>query len=119
MQPFFTAAQSRAFDKYLIEEIGIPSLVHMENAARGVVESMQDWLDEAAEIVVLCGPGNNGGDGLAIARLILHSGKIPTVFLAAKPDKLSRDARVQYDILSKLLDPGEIYEFESAEEIFE
>jgi hydroxyethylthiazole kinase-like uncharacterized protein yjeF len=119
MQPVFTAAQSRAFDKYLIEEIGIPSLVHMENAARGVVESITDWLEEAAEIVVLCGPGNNGGDGLAIARLILHSGKIPTVFLAATPDKLSRDARVQYDILSKLLDPGEIYQFESAEEIIE
>jgi len=119
VQPVFTSAQSRAFDKYLIEEIGIPSLVHMENAARGVIESIKDWIDEAADIVVLCGPGNNGGDGLAVARLLLHSGKIPTVFLAAKPDKLSRDARAQYDILSKLLDPGEIYEFESAEEIVE
>src|SRR5947209_2590693 len=97
----------------------MPSLVLMENAARGSVDAMKEWLDDASDIVVLCGPGNNGGDGLAIARLLLAAGKYPTVFVAAKPEKLSKDGRTQYEILSKLLDPAEIYEFESAEEILE
>jgi hydroxyethylthiazole kinase-like uncharacterized protein yjeF len=119
VQPVLTFSQSRAFDKYLIEDIGMPSLALMENAARGAIDAMDEWLDEADDIVVLCGPGNNGGDGFAISRLLLERGKYPTVFIAAKPEKLSVDARVQYDILSKLLDPGEVYQFESAEEILE
>ncbi|HZK77198.1 MAG TPA: NAD(P)H-hydrate epimerase, partial [Candidatus Kapabacteria bacterium] len=109
MQPVLTTAQSRAFDKYLIEEIGIPSLVLMENAARAALDAIRDWLHSDPEVVIFAGPGNNGADGLAIARLLLERGIQPTVLLAADPEKLSPDARQQYDILSKLLDPEEIY----------
>src|SRR5579872_6081971 len=116
MQPVFTAAQSRAFDKYLIEEIGIPSLVLVENAASGALNALRDWLRPDSEVVVFAGPGNNGGDGFAIARLLLERGIQPTVLLAADPEKLSQDARHQYDILSKLLDPEEIYPIEHAED---
>jgi hydroxyethylthiazole kinase-like uncharacterized protein yjeF len=119
MQPILTTAQSRAFDKHLIEEIGIPSLVLMENAARGCLGAMQDWLHESSEIVILCGPGNNGGDGIALARLLDERGHNITVFLAAGVGDLSSDARVQYDVLAKLIAPDEIYTFETAEEIFE
>ncbi|MFI5202831.1 MAG: NAD(P)H-hydrate epimerase, partial [Candidatus Kapaibacterium sp.] len=93
MQPVFTAAQSRAFDKYLIEEIGIPSLVLMENAARGTLAAISDWLQPDSEVVIFAGPGNNGGDGFAIARLLLDQGIQPTVLLASNPEKLSPDAR--------------------------
>ena len=136
MQPVFTAAQSRAFDSYLIEEAGIPSLVLMENAARGALDAIRDWLtipspltsinsehalqtEREPEIVIFAGPGNNGGDGFAIARLLLERGIQPTVLLAGVPEKLSHDAREQYDILSRLLDPEEIYTIEKAEDALE
>ncbi len=121
MQPVFAAAQSRAFEKYLIEEIGIPSLTLMENAARGALEAMTDWLDDAAksEIVIICGTGNNGGDGMALARLLIEQAHNVTVFLAGDKSKLSPDAKIQYDILSRLIDPDEIYSFEKSEDIIE
>ena len=119
MQPVLTAAQSRAFDKHLIEELGIPSLVLMENAARGVISALEDWLTLDSEIVIFAGPGNNGGDGFAVARLLLERGVQPTVLLAADSSKLSPDARHQYDLLLTLLDPEEIYEIERTEDVFE
>jgi ADP-dependent NAD(P)H-hydrate dehydratase / NAD(P)H-hydrate epimerase len=119
MQPVLTAAQSRVFDKYLIEEIGIPSLVLMENAARGALDAIEDWLDSNQEIAILCGPGNNGGDGMALARLLIARSYTVTVFLASRPEKLSPDARIQYDALAKLIDPYEIYTFEKSDDILE
>ena len=119
MQPVLTADQSRAFDKYLTEEIGIPSLVLMENAARGSLDAIKDWLDDGTEIVVVCGLGNNGGDGLALSRLLIERKHNVTTFLAGDREKLSRDARAQYDALSAILDPDEIYSFDNAEEILE
>ena len=128
MQPVLTTEESRTFDKHLIEEIGIPSAVLMENASRGAVEAMHDWLttpypllgkEGEPEVVVFAGPGNNGGDGFAIARLLLERGIQPTVMLAGDPDKLTKDAKAQYDILSKLLDPEEIYTIESEADALE
>ena len=98
MQPVLTAAQSRAFDKYLIEEIGIPSLVLMENAARGALAVIEDLLIPKVKIAIICGPGNNGGDGLALARLLVERGINPMVLLAANPESLSKDAKYQYDV---------------------
>jgi len=64
-----TAAEMREVDRKTIE-IGIPGIVLMENAAHRVVETLADRFAPVTEqrIVVLCGKGNNGGDGLAIAR---------------------------------------------------
>ncbi len=119
MQPVLTASGSRAFDKYLIEEIGIPSQVLMENAARGSIAAIRDWLRPNSEVVIFAGPGNNGGDGFAIARLLVEGGIQPTVLLAGEPERLSHNARAQYDILAKLLVPEEIYPIEKAEDALE
>ena len=119
MQPVLTADESRKFDKHLIEQIGIPSLVLMESAARGSIETIRSWLNHDSEVVIFAGPGNNGGDGFAIGRLLLELGIQPTVLLAANPENLSRDAKAQYDILAKLLDPEEIYPIERAEDALE
>jgi len=121
MQSVFTTAQSRAFDKYLIEDIGIPSPALMENAARAALDVLQDWLGVpgTSEIVIVCGVGNNGGDGMALARLLIEQSHNVTVFLAGDKSKLSVDAKIQYEILSKLIDPDEIYTFEKAEDIIE
>lgn len=64
-----TAAQMRAKDQFTINQIGIPSLVLMERASLAVRDAILTHYPAANKIVVVAGQGNNGGDGLAIARL--------------------------------------------------
>jgi hydroxyethylthiazole kinase-like uncharacterized protein yjeF len=117
MQPVFSAAQSRAFDKRLIEDIGIPSLVLMENAARSAFEVIRAWAEplEFPHILIYCGCGNNGGDGLALARMLLDIDAIVEVRLVGDPEAFSKDARAEYDILVKL-SPGCIDPFDPDED---
>lgn len=88
----------RAFDKYASETAGVKSLLLMENAGRGAAEVILEHFKDALErCVVLCGSGNNGGDGFVLARhLALHGVRV-TTFLAADPDRLGGDAKVQLD----------------------
>ena len=76
-----TAEAMREVDRAAIEEIGIPSLVLMENAAIGVVEALCQAYGEAESAAVFCGPGNNGGDGLAVARHLAIRGFEVRIFL--------------------------------------
>ena len=105
-----TAAQMRELDRKTIEEIGIPGMVLMENAGRGTV----DWMQEAfgpvqgKTVCIFAGPGNNGGDGLVIARTVHGLGAFPFVFLLADPASLQGDAAHNFDILSKLRLPCQI-----------
>ena len=69
-----TAAQARNADSCTIEQFGVPSLVLMEHAAMAVVEEIEK-MDGCGKVVVVCGPGNNGADGLAVARILAVSGK--------------------------------------------
>ena len=61
--------EMKAMDSYAIEKIGIPSIVLMENAALRVIDNID--LDRMNSITLICGVGNNGGDGLAIARHLI------------------------------------------------
>jgi NAD(P)H-hydrate epimerase len=97
-----TAAQMREVDRHTIEG-GTPGIVLMENAAHRVVEAMADRFRPLAaqRIVALCGKGNNGGDGLAIARQ-LHTRFRPAaldVVLLAAPEELKGDAAANYRML--------------------
>ena len=82
--------QMQRCDRAAIEEHGIPELVLMENAGTQVVESMDEYFgDDAPELVaVLCGKGNNGGDGLVIARHLHNQGRAVRVYLFATADEL-------------------------------
>lgn len=102
--PVVTAERMRALDRHAVEQLGIPSLVLMENAARGALESMGRLLGslDRRSIVILCGKGNNGGDGLAIARLALVAGARVRAILACEPARLSVDAAAQLRMLEKL-----------------
>lgn len=95
--PIVTAFESRQFDQ-LAEQAGIPSLVLMENASLRLAEVVtQNFeLDPPKFIVVLCGKGNNGGDGLALARHLSNIGFQVQVFLLANPSDLKGDAAINY-----------------------
>lgn len=64
--------EMRRMDAHTIHTMGIPSIILMEHAAQGVVSGMEDCLDRQSLILVICGSGNNGADGLAVARLLSH-----------------------------------------------
>ena len=99
-----TAAEMRSADRITIEERGIPSLVLMENAAHAVTRILSEKIPALASerVVVLCGKGNNGGDGLAVARQLLQLWPRLdlTVAVFAELDSLSRDARANWNMLA-------------------
>jgi ADP-dependent NAD(P)H-hydrate dehydratase / NAD(P)H-hydrate epimerase len=90
------AAQMREADRLSTERYGIPSLQLMENAGTRVVEVLRAQFPDLArrKIIVLCGKGNNGGDGLVVARLLRQLGAQPSVYLFAAPDAVEGDAAV-------------------------
>ena len=99
-----TAAQMREADRFTIEEIGIPSLVLMENAGRQVVAAIEAAYEErlAGRVAVLCGRGNNGGDGFVVARTLLQRGIDAAVFVIGSVGEVRGDARINLDILGRL-----------------
>ena len=76
-----TARQMQSADTHAIEVLKIPSLVLMENAATQVSRILLDRYPEPRTIVVVCGKGNNGGDGMAVARLLRQNGWSTTIVL--------------------------------------
>src|SRR5439155_22664853 len=101
MKPVLSREQIRAFDKKAIESCSVPSLVLMENAARNATDILErEMLGGTARgkrVVVLCGTGNNGGDGFAIARHLLTRGAHVTLRLSGPNGKLSADAKANAD----------------------
>src|SRR5438874_7945946 len=98
------AAQMREADRRTTDDIGIASLVLMENAGRQAVAAMEalfpDLLDR--QVAVLCGRGNNGGDGFVIARTLEQRGVDVTVFLTGRVADVRGDARTNLEILGRL-----------------
>lgn len=101
MTELLTAAQMRAIEQAAIESGEVTGLELMERAGRGVVEAIfEEWPELAKtsyKAVVLCGPGNNGGDGFVVARLLKEWGWEVEVFLYGNAEKLPPDARVNYE----------------------
>jgi NAD(P)H-hydrate epimerase len=98
------AAQMRDADRQTIDEIGIPSMVLMENAGRQVVAALEAAYDDLSEkhVAVLCGPGNNGGDGFVVARTLHQRGIAVSVFVVATMTAVKGDARLNIEILGRL-----------------
>lgn len=105
-----TAARMQELDRRSIEEIGIPGAVLMENAGRATVDAMEQAFGpvRGAGVCILAGPGNNGGDGLVMARCIHDRGGHPLVLLLADPQKLPRDAALNWAIVQRLGLPARI-----------
>lgn len=96
-----TAAQMRAIEQAAIESGAVTGLELMERTGRSVVAAIfEKWPEKAAspgKAVVLCGPGNNGGDGFVVARLLVENGWAVEVFFYGVQERLPPDAKVNHD----------------------
>jgi NAD(P)H-hydrate epimerase len=99
-----TPQQIREVDRLSTEKYGISSLILMENAGMRVAEVLEDRFEnlEQLTIAILCGKGNNGGDGLVTTRQLIQKGCFPFVFLFAAEDEVKGDAKINLNILKAL-----------------
>jgi len=104
MQTIVSAKEMRKCDESTIRKYGIPGLLLMENAGRGVSEIAQRRFGplDGKRVLILCGKGNNGGDGFVAARHLLNVGANVTVVMMASARQLEGDARSNYQILDQL-----------------
>ena len=98
--------QVRSVDRIAIEDYGIPGIVLMENAGRGTAEFFLQQ-NPIGPILILCGKGNNGGDGFVIARHLSNAGLIVNVVLIGEPEQLPPDAETNYQIIRNMEIPVE------------
>jgi len=93
-----TAQEMAALDRRAIDDLGVPSLALMENAGRAVFQAVETQLGPLHErrVVILCGAGNNGGDGFVVGRFCHEAGAPVTFVLAADPEHFTTDARAQW-----------------------
>ena len=91
-----TAAQMREADRLTTERYSIPGIKLMENAGTAIAEFLREKFPDIKDrkILVLCGKGNNGGDGLVVARRLKDFGSAPVVYLFANPGSVEGDAAV-------------------------
>ncbi len=105
-----TSSQMQALDLATIQTTGIPGIVLMENAGKGTVTHMvlEFGSLRGKSVIIFAGPGNNGGDGLVIARHVLQQGGFPFIIFLLLPDKLRGEAAVNAEICSNLHIPSAV-----------
>lgn len=97
--------QMRTIDKIAVEKVGLPSIVLMENSGKVVFDEIMKMRSTFERVILLCGPGNNGGDGFVIARH-LHNLNVPIkVFIIGKASHIHGDSLSNLNILKKLSIP--------------
>ena len=102
MQPIVTAAEMRALDRVTSEEVGIPAFTLMETAGRAAAEAAWRMLEpRGGHVAVVCGPGNNGGDGFVAARVLRDRGGDAVVYLAAPRAAVGGHARAHLEVLER------------------
>jgi NAD(P)H-hydrate epimerase len=110
--PVITTEQARELDQQAIHELAIPGIVLMENAARNMAELLVS-LGATSQVLILCGRGNNGGDGLAMARHLDRLGFTVAIRLYATLDQLTAEAATHWTIAERcdfprrLIDPDQ------------
>lgn len=104
MQAVLSADQIREIDRLTVENYQIPSLLLMEAAAGACLDAIQARLEDlnGKKALILCGRGNNGGDGAALARALSRAGMNCTVVLFGKHSDAAGDARTNFDAVSRL-----------------
>jgi hydroxyethylthiazole kinase-like uncharacterized protein yjeF len=98
LDPLYTAEQMRAIDSWAIERQGVPSLELMENAGSGVASTIAE-LDLSGPVRIVCGKGNNAGDGFVAVRKLAEQGRDAEALMLWPPGELSDDARENHERL--------------------
>ena len=96
------AEEMKQIDLYSIEQIGLPSVVLMERAALTVAFNIENIATKEGKILVVCGTGNNGGDGIAIARILHQKGYKVDFIILGDMDKLTEESKLQLFIAKNL-----------------
>ncbi len=94
--------QMRELDRVAIEKYGVPGVVLMENAGRAVVGEILKSVPQPSSIIILCGTGNNGGDGFVVARHLMNRNIPFRIFIVGSPKEITGDALINLEILKKL-----------------
>lgn len=100
--PLYTAVEMRTVDRVTVDEIGVPGAVLMERAGLGAAAEVLQWFPHARRIAVVCGSGNNGGDGFVAARHLAAAGREVSVMLVEAESRIRRDSRAFLEVLRKL-----------------
>ncbi len=122
MIPLFSNSQIREADSFAINQLGISGIALMENASRSIYEITLDKYPVAKDSLIgfVCGRGNNGGDGFAVARHFINNGYNVKVIYLGEPEEMSEDARTNFFILQNLLiehKKSSLVKFSSVKEI--
>lgn len=104
MEFCITGHGSKLTDKWCIEEMGIPSVVLMERAALALSDEILKDLNNNVKqkVIIVCGCGNNGADGLAAGRILVNKGIDTDIYIVGNADKASEEFNIQYNILEKM-----------------
>ncbi|KUO62440.1 hypothetical protein APF79_08010 [bacterium BRH_c32] len=104
MIPLYSSEQIRALDNYAIQKEKMPSIVLMENAAINIFKILNEELDlkKINTTLILCGKGNNGGDGFALARHLVNNGNTVYLLLTASEKEYSPDSKTNFDICKQI-----------------
>jgi NAD(P)H-hydrate epimerase len=103
-----TRAEARELDRWAIKQLGIPGVVLMENAGRGMAELLLS-LGVQGTVANCCGKGNNGGDGFVIARHLDGAGIAVKVHLFGRPEDVRDDAAINLSIIRRTTIPWEVH----------
>lgn len=95
MQLWVNAAQMKAADQYTIQKLGVPSLELMAHAAQACVQVLEDEKVDLSHVCVVCGSGNNGGDGFAIARILQNNRYSVETFCVGNPEHYTEETQEQ------------------------
>jgi NAD(P)H-hydrate epimerase len=101
MIPLYSTKQIRKVDDYAINKLGLPGMVLMENASREIYRNIVTHC-QFSSIGIICGNGNNGGDGFALARHFVNAGYKVVVVYLGPVSKMSTDCRMNYSVLKKM-----------------
>lgn len=100
--PLYTAVEMRTVDRIAVEEIGLPAAVLMERAGMGAADHVLRLFPDARRVAIVCGSGNNGGDGFVVARHLAAAGRDVRVLLVEAESKVRREPRAFLEVLHKL-----------------
>ncbi len=103
-----SAAEMREIDRATSERFGVPSITLMENAGSAVARFVLSDYPQAERVGILCGKGNNGGDGFVVARKLVEAGRAVRVLLLCDPEELRGDAAVMFQNMLRKLQPLKI-----------